>query len=37
VGELYQATPRSPGTRDTGFIVATNGRVIGIDVEIQYE
>jgi hypothetical protein len=35
--KIYEGTPLPPGTRDTEFIVATNGRVIGIAVEIQYE
>jgi hypothetical protein len=35
--KIYQGAPLAPGTRDTEFIVATNGRVIGIAVEIQYE
>lgn len=34
---LYKGVPLDPGTRDTEFIVATNGRVIGIAVEIDYE
>lgn len=37
VCKIYQGTPLVPGTRDTEFIVATNGRVIGIAVEIEYE
>lgn len=37
VCKIYQGTPLAQGTRDTEFIVATNGRVIGIAVEIQYE
>ncbi len=37
VCKIYKGTPLSPGTRDTEFIVATNGRVIGIAVEIDYE
>jgi hypothetical protein len=37
VCKIYEGTPLAPGTRDTEFIVATNGRVIGIAVEIQYE
>jgi hypothetical protein len=35
--KLYEGTPMAPGTRDTEFIVATNGRIIGIAVEIDYE
>jgi hypothetical protein len=37
VCKIYAGTPLVPGTRDTEFIVATNGRIIGIAVEIQYE
>lgn len=37
VCKIYQGTPLAPGTRDTEFIVATDGRVIGIAVEITYE
>lgn len=35
--KLYEGAPLNSGTRDTEFIVATNGRVIGIAVEIDYE
>ena len=37
VCKIYQGSPLAAGTRDTEFIVATNGRVIGIAVEIEYE
>lgn len=37
VCKIYEGVPLNPGTRDTEFIVATNGRVIGIAVEIDYE
>lgn len=37
VCKIHEGAPRAPCTRDTEFIVATNGRVIGIAVEIQYE
>jgi hypothetical protein len=37
VCKIYRGSPLAAGTRDTEFIVATNGRVIGIAVEIQYE
>ncbi len=37
VCKIYLGTPTDPGTRDSEFIVATNGLVIGIAVEIQYE
>jgi hypothetical protein len=37
VCKIYEGAPLAIGTRDTEFIVATNGRVIGIAVEIQYE
>jgi SmpA / OmlA family len=37
VCKIYQGVPLNPGTRDTEFIVATNGHVIGIAVEIDYE
>ncbi|MGB9183775.1 MAG: outer membrane protein assembly factor BamE [Solirubrobacteraceae bacterium] len=37
VCKIYEGAPLTPGTRDTEFIVATNGRVIGIAVEIMYE
>jgi hypothetical protein len=37
VCKIYEGTPLAPGTRDTEFIVATNGRVIGIAVELEYE
>ncbi len=35
--KLYEGAPLARGTRDAEFIVATNGRVIGIAVEIDYE
>ena len=37
VCKIYRGVPLNPGTRDTEFIVATNGRVIGIAVELDYE
>ena len=37
VCKIYQGVPLAPGARDTEFIVATDGRVIGIAVGIQYE